>query len=430
MGFRAGSADGVLPGGSLMERLRIALLTYSTQPRGGVVHAMELAEALDRLGHEVCLFALDKGNGFFRPMSCEAIGVPAAPALATIGELVKLRIQEYVDYFASRYFVNGEHPFDIYHAQDCISANALVQLRDRQLIPHVLRTVHHIDEFNSPYLRACQERSIVDVDRCFTVSHHWQQQLAEHYSITAFPVANGVNLGRFSPQSSGSESQLKSRLGMTASPLFLTVGGIEPRKNSIRLLQALAIVLQRYPKAQLAISGGTTLFDYEPYRDRFFGEVKQLGIDVGSSLLLPGPIADTDMADLYRCADAFVFPSLKEGWGLVALEAIASGIPVVTSDRPPFTEFLDATSAVLVDAESAEAIAAGMCRVLDNGVSDGLVRAGQAVVQRFSWERAAQMHLQQYRQCLSQDGSVLNRSICEQPVESPTTHGQLSSRPI
>ncbi len=53
-----------------MKRLRIALLTYSTQPRGGVVHAMELAEALDKLGHEVCLFALDKGNGFFRAMSC------------------------------------------------------------------------------------------------------------------------------------------------------------------------------------------------------------------------------------------------------------------------------------------------------------------------------------------------------------------------
>ena len=372
---------------------------------------MELAEALDKLGHDVCLFALDKGNGFFRSMSCEAIGVPAAPAPDNIGELVKLRIQEYVDYFAS-----SDRPFDIYHAQDCISANALVQLRDRHLVPHVLRTVHHIDEFNSPYLRKCQDRSIVDVDRCLTVSHHWQQQLLERYRVEAFPVANGVNLSRFSPQLSRNESQLKSQLGMTSSPLFLTVGGIEPRKNSIRLLQAFALVLQRYPDAQLAIAGGTTLFDYEPYREQFFDEVKRLGIDVGTSLLLPGPIADTDMADLYRCADAFVFPSLKEGWGLVTLEAIASGIPVVASDRPPFTEFLDATSAVLVDAESAEAIAAGMCRVLDNGMGARLVQAGQAVVQRLSWERAAGLHAQQYRQFLSLGDNWSHRSTL-QPLQ-------------
>ena len=379
-----------------MDRLRIALLTYSTQPRGGVVHAMELAEALDQLGQDVCLFALDKGNGFFRPTSCQAIGVPAAAAPADIGELVKLRIQEFVDYFA-----NCNCSFDIYHAQDCISANALVQLRDRQFIPHVLRTVHHIDEFNSPYLRDCQERSIVQVDRCFAVSRHWQQQLEARYGATAFLVANGVNLKRFSPQPSGREWQLKCRLGMTSSPLFLTVGGVEPRKNSIRLVQAFARVLQRYPDAQLAIAGGTTLFDYEPYREQFFEEVKQLGIEVGTSLLLPGPIADGDMADLYRCADAFVFPSLKEGWGLVALEAIASGIPVVASDRPPFTEFLDSDSAVLVDANSAEAIAAGMCRVLEREIGDCLVRGSRQVVEQYSWERSAQLHVQQYRQFLS-----------------------------
>ncbi|MGK7913222.1 MAG: MSMEG_0565 family glycosyltransferase [Synechococcus sp.] len=403
-----------------MTRLRIALLTYSTQPRGGVVHAMELAEALDRLGHDVCLFALDKGNGFFRTMSCKAIGVPAAPAPTDIGTLVKLRIQEYVDYFVDSYFVNGESPFDIYHAQDCISANALVQLRDRQLIPHVLRTVHHVDEFNSPYLQQCQERSLLNVDRCFTVSHHWQQQLAEQYSITASPVANGVNLSRFSPHLSGNEPQLKSRLGMTSFPLFLTVGGIEPRKNSIRLLQAFALVLQRYPNAQLAIAGGTTLFDYEPYREQFFEEVKRLEIDVGRSLLLPGPIADVDMADLYRCADAFVFPSLKEGWGLVALEAMASGVPVMASDRPPFTEFLDATNAVLVDAESAEAIAAGMCRILERGVRDLLVRAGPGVAQEFSWERSALLHIQQYQQFLSLgDRSQSERSVSEPSVNVP-----------
>ncbi|MGK7909820.1 MAG: MSMEG_0565 family glycosyltransferase [Synechococcus sp.] len=380
-----------------MSPLRIALLTYSTQPRGGVVHAMELAEALHALGHEVCLFALDKtGQGFFRPVQCEAVSIPAAPAPDNIGDLVKLRIQEYVEYFTQL-----DRPFDLYHAQDCISANALVQLRDRQLVPHVLRTVHHIDEFTSPYLQQCQERSILEVDRCFTVSQHWQQQLQAQYNVTACGVVNGVNLQRYSPHPSGREADLKFRLGMNASPLFLTVGGIEPRKNSIRLLQAFALVLQDYPQAQLTIAGGTTLFDYQSYREVFFDEVKRLGIEMETSLLLPGPIADADMADLYRCADAFVFPSIKEGWGLVALEAIASGIPVVTSDRPPFTEFLEADTAILVDAESVEAIAEGMCQVLGEETRQSLVQQSQAVVQRYSWENSARGHVRQYQQFLS-----------------------------
>ena len=116
--------------------------------------------------------------------------------------------------------------------------------------------VHHIDEFNSPYLQACQQRSILQVDRCFSVSQHWQQQLTVEFDVTAFPVTNGVNLQRFSPVLSGRESELKASLGIENSPVFLTVGGIEPRKNSIRLLQAFALVLEQYPRAQLAIAGG------------------------------------------------------------------------------------------------------------------------------------------------------------------------------
>ena len=108
------------------------------------------------------------------------------------------------------------------------------------------------------------------------------------------------------------------------------------------------------------------------------------------------------MAELYRCADAFVFPSLKEGWGLVVLEAIASGLPVVTSDRPPFTEFIDRDRAMLVDAESVEAIAAGMCRVLEGNRREALVRQSQEVLLQYSWENSARRHVGQYRRFLSE----------------------------
>lgn len=82
-------------------------------------------------------------------------------------------------------------------------------------------------------------------------------------------------------------------------------------------------------------------FDYEPYRLKFFDIVKQNKVKLGESLILPGVMTDQDIPILYRCADVFVFPSVKEGWGLVLLEAIASGLPIITSNIPPFTEFLN-----------------------------------------------------------------------------------------
>ena len=374
--------------------MRIALLTYSTKPRGSVIHSMELAEALDRIGLSVCLFALNKNNDTFcRPLTCKSRLVPAQPASQEIDRIVEQRIQEYVSYFRQQ----DEH-YDIYHAQDCISANALVRLRSQgYLIPQIIRTVHHIENYTSPYLQECQEKSILLSDRCLCVSRYWQQELKQRYNIDAPLVFNGVNTQRFSATKDGSETELKHRLSITGNPVFLNIGGVEPRKNSIRILQAFARVLPMFPQAQLVLAGGQTLFDYSDYRDRFFAEVKKLGIKEEKSLLLPGAIADRDLPALYRCADAFVFPSVTEGWGLVVMEAIASGLPVVTGDRPPFVEFLTPEQALLVDPENVNAIANAMQQILEPKTRTSLIENSQSVLIRYTWENSARMHERHYQ---------------------------------
>lgn len=376
--------------------LRIALFVYSTQPRGGVVHTLELAKALYKLGHYVSIYALAKdGKGFGQQVNVKTHLIPAQTIAGDIDVLIRQRIQEFVDYLSDAHL--QAHPYDCYHAQDCISANALAILRSQQKIPDFIRTVHHIEAFNSPYLQACQDRSIREPDLCLCVSEYWQQQLQQVYGIDAKRVINGVNLDRFSAIPNGTESQLKKSLKLNGNPIYLTVGGIEPRKNSIALLQAFALVLVRFPQARLVIAGGATLFDYQAYRDEFIAIADRLKIRIGKSLILPGVLPDLQLSTLYRIADAFVFPSITEGWGLVILEAIASGLPVITSNRSPFTEFLTPEQSLLIDPRSPEEIAQAMIKITQPDLAKTLIQTSRSIRDRYSWETSAKMHLDYYR---------------------------------
>ncbi|WP_240518582.1 MSMEG_0565 family glycosyltransferase [Leptolyngbya sp. BC1307] len=371
--------------------LRIALLTYSTKPRGSVIHTLELADALCKLGHQPCVFALDKdGQGFHRQVDFQTCAVPADPYEGDIDGLIKQRIGEFVLFFEGLL-----QRFDVYHAQDCLSANALALLREKGDIPHFLRTVHHIESFRSPYLQDCQEKSIYQPDRCLCVSDLWQQVLKTEYGIAAHRVINGVS-DRFSTEPDGLENLVAETYGINRQPVYLTVGGIEPRKNSIRLLQAFEQVRATQPLAQLVIAGGATLFDYQDYRDAFMA-IAQVD-DLKEALVLPGVVPDEMLPALYRLADAFVFPSVKEGWGLVVLEAIASGLPVLTANRAPFTEFLSSEEACLVEPENVEAIAAGMLSITQPRPRP---ISPETITQRYSWQTSAQMHLDLYRQLQS-----------------------------
>lgn len=399
----------------MKKKLKIALFTYSTKPRGGVIHTLELAEALQALGHYVCVYALDKDNiGFHRSLNCPSKLIPTKPAadrqlllqrkknyfdgevseeLDPIDELIKQRIQEFISYLSQE-----TATYDIYHSQDCISSNALKIMRDRGKIPHFIRTVHHIDEFNSSYLQQCHDRSILEPDLCLCVSNYWRQQLQQQYHVAAPVVINGVNLQRFSGAVEGKEVRLKQQLGIVNNPVYLTIGGIEPRKNSLKLLEAFIKVLKIHPQAQLIIAGGETLFDYEPYRLKFFNLAQQHHIEIGKSLILPGVMTDEDIPILYRCADAFVFPSIKEGWGLVLLEAIASGLPIITANIPPFTEFLDHNSALLVNPDSQDELANAMLNILNKHLAQKLINNGVDIPSQYSWQKSAQMHLKHYSQ--------------------------------
>jgi glycosyltransferase involved in cell wall biosynthesis len=103
------------------------------------------------------------------------------------------------------------------------------------------------------------------------------------------------------------------------------------------------------------------------------------------------------MPALYRAAAALVFPSIKEGFGLAVLEAMACGVPVVTSRIAPFTEYLGDGDVLWCDPHDTGSIAAAMVAALEVPIRRDLIVRGLAVAARHGWAAAARAHLSAYK---------------------------------
>ncbi len=372
---------------------RIAILAHSTNPRGGVVHALELGDALTRLGHAVTVHAPDTGGkGFFRDTLCRTVCVPATSAGRDTTAMVERRIADYV-----RYFSNADHRrFDIWHAQDGISANALATLREQGHIHAFARTVHHVDTFADPRLCTLQSRSIAAADQLFVVSRLWQQWLARECGRDAILVDSGVDMQRFSPTRDAPDEALRRQLNIPlGAPVFLSVGGVEERKNTLRLVEAFSAIRAHHAGCRLVIAGGASLLDHDAYQQRFTEALGQSFLP-GDAVICTGPLPQALMPALYRAADCLVFPSVKEGFGLVVLEAMASGVPVVTSRIAPFTEYLAEKDVLWCDPFDPPSIAGAMAASFDPSRRSGLIERGFQVAARHSWSNAAHAHLAAY----------------------------------
>ncbi|MCS7025552.1 MAG: glycosyltransferase family 4 protein [Bryobacteraceae bacterium] len=182
-------------------------------------------------------------------------------------------------------------------------------------------------------------------------------------------------------------------------PFLLYAGTIRPQKNIPRLVEAFAVLrgeLENHPiykDLRLIIIGD------EISR---FPDVRRTVVQTrtGNAVRFLGFVPFDTLRVFYETAEAFVFPSLYEGFGLPPLEAMASGTPVVTSNVSSLPE-VTGDAAVVVNPENVFDIARGMKEVLlDENLRSRLVKAGLEQARRFSWERTAKQVLRAYEECL------------------------------
>ena len=381
---------------------RIGIFTYSTKPRGSVVHAASLAEALTRAGQQVTLFALQRDSqGFFRSLACDVCLLPAAEAPADVDALIRQRIAEFVSGLER---VNPA--LDLLHAQDCLAASALLDARTRPQLALanglLVRTVHHVERFESPYLLECQRRSILQADLVLSVSEATRQALANELGTESQCAFNGVDTSHFAPVAAAERAALREGLGLAPDEfVVLSVGGVEERKNSLRCLGAFAQLAARLPRALWVVIGGASILDHRAYQARFDRQLAALAPGTRERIRRLGSVSDAELRSWYAAADVLLCPSEQEGWGLCVLEAMASELPVVVSRRPPFTEYVSDGEGLLVDPTDATAITAALARLArDPAWRARLGAAGRRTAARFSWTRAAERHIELYQRAL------------------------------
>ncbi|ALM83305.1 MSMEG_0565 family glycosyltransferase [Bordetella sp. N] len=372
--------------------MKIGLLTHSVNPRGGVVHALELGDALSGLGHEVTVMApAAAGATFFRPTRCRTAIAPVAPHGPGTVPMVRARIDAFVAYLRR---VLPVERYDVLHAQDSISGNALADLVDDGTVPGFVRTVHHLDDFDDAQLSSWQLRAFDAASLVCCVSATWIDHLRAVHGIEAQQISNGVNRRVFNPDvTAEGDAGVAANLGIArGGALFLAVGGVEERKNTLAILQAYSSVRKQHPCARLVIAGGASLLDHDAYGRRFHAALDDIG---ASGVTITGPLPDGVLPALYRLADALIMPSWREGFGLAVLEALACGTPAVVSRRAPFTEHLTESEVLFTDPADPDAIASSMLQALVFRPEP------ESLLQRYSWDASARRHQTLYESVLA-----------------------------
>ena len=269
---------------------------------------------------------------------------------------------------------------------------------------HDLSHIHYPDFHPRERVRFMERhlpKTLSRANRLLTDSEFVRQELISILGVcpervTAIPL--GVD-GCFRPRGPEETKLILAEYGLVPGRYILAVGTLEPRKNLSGLIKAFCRLPEklrrRYPLV-LAGGRGWRSGNLERALDRLeaAGEVRRLGYVPAVSLPL-----------LYSGATVFAYPSFYEGFGLPPLEAMASGLPVLTSRGSSITELVD-DAGVLVDPYDEDSIVLELKRLLeDEGLRHALARKAVLRAAMFSWEKCVQETVQVYQQVLDADES-------------------------
>lgn len=239
------------------------------------------------------------------------------------------------------------------------------------------------------------ESSIANADVLIAVSHTTKREIIERFGVDPerIRVIYPPTLEDRAPLERPQIWATLQRRGLRP-PYVLSVGTLEPRKNQARLVDAFSAIADQYRTLQLVVAGHNA------------GQGDDVVQAVASSAVhsrihLLGYVTDHELAELYRHCEAFIFPSLAEGFGYPILESWSFDVPVVTSQTSSMPE-VAGDAAVFVDPFSVDSIAAGIEAVVSDGtLRSQIVKRGRLRLSAFDSRRAVDLTLDAYRLALN-----------------------------
>lgn len=251
------------------------------------------------------------------------------------------------------------------------------------------------------------EQAAVDMSTCVAISAFSRQEFVDRYRTPdawACEVVHwGIDHGMFRPPLDGESEEveaLRRRLGAKEGDrLLLAVGRLAARKGYANLLNGFSVLHAKAPDVKLAIVGRGHL------KSRLLRQAQRLGLS--EAVHIESSLPFEDLAVAYRAADLVVFPSLYEGLGMIPIEAMSSGTPVVTVDHGPMPETVDEAVGARYrlgdDAGFAEAV---LGELMDPEQAKAKGAAGRKrVLERFTMERELEAYLSTYERAMASDSS-------------------------
>jgi D-inositol-3-phosphate glycosyltransferase len=332
-------------------RLRIAMLSVHTCPlaalggkeTGGMnVYVRELSRELGRMGVEVDIFTRSQNPAIPRVVtlgeSVRVVHLPAGPE----APLPRARVHDYLDEFVDgveAWRITRDVDYDLIHAHYWLSGVVGLTLRERWSVP-MLQMFHTLGDLKNrvarraadlePAVRLSEEaRVIASAERLVAASVAERAHLVRHAGADPSRIAVvpcGVDTELFRP---GDAEEARAGLGFAGGPLILYVGRLAPIKGLETLLDAIALLDRRGRRVRLVIVGGEADEPRGGHEADLHARITALGI--ADLVGFVGPQRQESLRTHYIAADVTVLPSHYESFGMVALETMACGSPVVAS---------------------------------------------------------------------------------------------------
>ncbi|MFQ6077941.1 MAG: glycosyltransferase family 4 protein [Thermodesulfobacteriota bacterium] len=261
---------------------------------------------------------------------------------------------------------------------------------------HDVTFLKHPEYLNSEFVELLTRRIhyiAEKADRIIAVSENTKRELVAHTRLPqdrVIVIREGVNEHFHPIRDKMRIKKIAQRYGITG-PYILFVGAADEDKNLLRLAQAFAQLRQEHKDLQLVFAGELS-WQYRRLKEQL------IDLKVEKGLVFTGFVAYEDLPVLYTGAEVLAMPSIHEGFGLPALEAMACGTPVLCSDVASLPEVVG-DAGLLVDPYSVEEIAQGLRRLLrDEDLAISCIEKGLARAKLYTWSSAARRVLEVYRE--------------------------------